>query len=322
MNDTNPQVRNRLIRFLFDKRIEIILVLGLIILIFLLFFLLYYLAMRNQSTKREDRPSFLFEITKGKNELKIPLGVAVSDNRIYVADSGNGQVVVFNSQGRYLFSFNVSKGKGKGASYPAGIALDNSGKVYVSDLQGSVIKVFTANGYYLKNFPSTDSLIRRPLGITYARSKIYVTDIGDQTVKIFNLKGDLVDRFGQPGKGKGQLAYPNGLAVAKDGKIPVADSNNSRIQVFSAHGRSLRIIKKKLALPKGVAIDGLQRMHVADVLSHKIFVFDLGGRFLWSYGMMSKEESLVAPCGIAMDKKARKIIIADRGRNCVTVWKY
>lgn len=305
-------------------------ILLLIIALCLLLILLSYLvasfvniATKNKSTKIEHQPQFLFDITKGRDNLKSPLGVATSENRLYITDSGNGQVVVVDLEGHFLFAFDVLRSKNR-KSFPVGIATDDAGNIYVSDLYEHMIKIFSSDGEYLRDFPSSSSLVKKPLALTYAHSKIYITDIGDQTVKIFNRRGSLLNKFGQPGTGNGQFAYPNGIAVAEDGTIFVADSNNGRVQIFDSHGSFLRLFEGKLSLPRGVVVDKSQRVHVTDALFHKVFVFDKKGNFLFSYGngKAGLGTDLAVPNGIAFNDKAPKLFITDRGKDCVSVWKY
>jgi DNA-binding beta-propeller fold protein YncE len=51
-------------------------------------------------------------------------------------------------------------------------------------------------------------------------------------VQIFDRKGNYLYRFGGQGTGKGEFWMPEGLFIDKDNNIYVADTYNSRIQVF------------------------------------------------------------------------------------------
>jgi DNA-binding beta-propeller fold protein YncE len=48
------------------------------------------------------------------------------------------------------------------------------------------------------------------------------------------LEGVFVSKWGTYGAGDGELDWPYGVAVAPDGSVYVADTNNHRIQKFSA----------------------------------------------------------------------------------------
>ncbi|MDO8886203.1 6-bladed beta-propeller [Candidatus Oleimmundimicrobium sp.] len=310
-------------------RREHILILSLIIVLFviLLFSVFYLYGLVGFRGSQNNVPvKFIYNIgeEKGRGSLKSPLGVAISENRVYVADSANGEVKVFTSKGTFLFSFPVSGDKS--TSYPVGIIVGPDKNIYVSEIKNQHLMVFDSNGKYLHDFPKKNKLTIKPLALAYANGKLYITDIGDHTVKIFDLSGKFLKSIGRSGSGIGEFFYPNGVAVDEDGKIYVADSNNGRVQVFDADGKYEYKIngegdtKKILYLPRGIAIDNLHRIHVTDPFAHGVFVFDDEGKFLFSYG--HEEGMLMAPNGIVFGPEDKKIYITDRINNSIEVWEY
>ncbi|MDX9799925.1 MAG: 6-bladed beta-propeller [Spirochaetia bacterium] len=61
----------------------------------------------------------------------------------------------------------------------------------------------------------------------------------------FKADGTFVSIIGESGKGKGQWAYPKGLAVNKNGDIIVSDSKNLKILVFDKTGKFVREFGEK-----------------------------------------------------------------------------
>jgi tripartite motif-containing protein 71 len=49
---------------------------------------------------------------------------------------------------------------------------------------------------------------------------------------VFDENGKFIIKFGTKGKQDGQFNRPEDLAIDQDGKVFVADTGNSRIQVF------------------------------------------------------------------------------------------
>ena len=73
---------------------------------------------------------------------------------IFVTDSGNNRVQVFNSEGDYLFQFGrFGNTEGKFNS-PAGIYVDFNFRVYVVDQENNRIQKFDTRGNYLGEFGS------------------------------------------------------------------------------------------------------------------------------------------------------------------------
>jgi streptogramin lyase len=100
--------------------------------------------------------------------------------------------------------------------------------------------------------------------------------------------------FGSPGKGFGQFALPDGIAVDDAGTIWVADRDNNRILRFANDGtpRPFEPLRYRrwsadpgfFRLPYDVDVDGLGNLYVADTQNHRIQVFSPSGRFLRKWG--------------------------------------
>jgi len=80
----------------------------------------------------------------GNGEFKKPLGiVADSSGLVYVADSRNNRIQVFNASGTFITAWG-SFGSGNGEfNLPSDVALDSLGNVYVADTGNHRIQVFT-----------------------------------------------------------------------------------------------------------------------------------------------------------------------------------
>jgi DNA-binding beta-propeller fold protein YncE len=94
--------------------------------------------------------SHLFDIGKrgrGPGEFNLPRDLAVGrDGQLYVVDSGNFRVQVFDAAGRYLNAFgNIGKQLGNFAR-PKEIATDREGNVYVVDTAFGNTQLFTPEG--------------------------------------------------------------------------------------------------------------------------------------------------------------------------------
>ena len=84
--------------------------------------------------------------------------------------------------------------------------------------------------------------------------------------------------FGSNGTGDGQMHYPLGVDVAPDGSVLVADTANSRVQVFDADGVYVQQFGSSgtgdghLLLPAGVSSNGTHAF-VADALNSRVEIF-------------------------------------------------
>jgi DNA-binding beta-propeller fold protein YncE len=326
---------------------------ALIILLFLLcllLFALYYFYLRKElpipkvgKARRETiaLPRHRFNFDGGeKNHLFRPTDVAINpiNGNVYVADTGKHRVAVFDTTGRFLFSFNkIGKGKDDTLQYPIYLDFDRSGNVWVVDRLLEAIYIFTPEGKLKKKFVPADkklihagkNLNMQPTGIFYDRKedKLYITEIElDHQVMVFNPKnGKLLLKFGKArqvykkGEFPGYFSFPNDLYPTKD-KIYVTDSDNRRIQIFDKKGKFQFAIETG-GIPRGLDFGYKGRLHVVDAVGHQVLVFDPKGKFLLSFGAKGAEpDHFYYPNGI--DCNGRDIYIADTWNHRISVWSW
>lgn len=88
--------------------------------------------------------SWVFGVGTGPGQLASrPLGIAVDGvGRVYVADTGNNRIEIFDSSGAFLETFGTfGNGPGEFAT-PAHVAVDASGNIFVTDANNFRIQVF------------------------------------------------------------------------------------------------------------------------------------------------------------------------------------
>jgi DNA-binding beta-propeller fold protein YncE len=91
---------------------------------------------------------------------------------------------------------------------------------------------------------------------------------------------------GGKGAGRGQFDFPRGVAVDATGNVLVSDTNNGRIQKFTAGGVYLSVFGSvgrnsgQFREPNGLAVDSRGNIYVADVANHRVQKLAADGRFL------------------------------------------
>ena len=121
--------------------------------------------------------------------------------------------------------------------------------------------------------------------------------------------------FGGPGVGTGQLAEPRGLANDAAGNLYVADTKNSRIQVFDANGAFVRSIGTpgsadgQLKEPCGVAVGPDGTIVVADTWNHRIARFAADGTWLGAW--TDPQRGFFGPRSVVLSRGL--LYVADTG---------
>ncbi len=189
-----------------------------------------------------DLPRRMFQYfrPRGEGELRTPINCFVDpeDGRLYVADSDRGQVVRFDSTGRYLDGV----GAGPGAR-PTDVFV-RDGRVWVSDIGTHTIRAYDKHTLQpVLTFPGgaggAAAALFQPTNLYVTADRVYVSDMGDFRVKIYSLDGTFIRSLGSPGTSSGQFARPKGVAVARDGNVYVVDAAFENVQVFDSTGRLL-----------------------------------------------------------------------------------
>ncbi len=137
----------------------------------------------------------------------LPTGVAVNPTtgNVYVADTQNNRIQVFDSNGTFITKFG-SGGSGDGQFFgPVGIAVNPlTGSVYVVDQANSRIQVFDSAGTFITKFGSGgsgDGQFSFPLGVAVNPStgNVFVADTGNNRIQVFDSNGTFITKFGSFG---------------------------------------------------------------------------------------------------------------------------
>jgi DNA-binding beta-propeller fold protein YncE len=214
-----------------------------------------------------------------------PSGIAIDvKGRVYVIDSSDPYVRVFDSKGVFVKEFCNIQGKDGGLQ---GIAVDSTGLIYLSDITNACVQVFQSDlGLWMRRVDcrgKSGSEMQLPSGIAIDRAnQLYCADYGASKIFVFSKSGNLLRSFGSKGNGPGQFNVPRSVAVDRNDKIYVLDSLNHRIQVFGPTGNLFYIFggrgseAGKFIGPSDISIDPENNLlYVADKGNQRIQVFEL-----------------------------------------------
>ncbi|XP_078700785.1 uncharacterized protein LOC144927313 [Branchiostoma floridae x Branchiostoma belcheri] len=87
------------------------------------------------------------------------------------------------------------------------------------------------------------------------KGNIYVIDRSGSRILKYGENGDQLSTFGSLGNGAGNLNNPSGICVDSLGRVIVADTGNSRVEMFTAEGEHIRTIAY-MQKPRHVATGG------------------------------------------------------------------
>jgi tripartite motif-containing protein 71 len=287
-------------------------------------------------------------------QLSSPGDVAVdAAGQIYVADSSNNRIQVFNNAGRFLRKWGVY---GSGDSRfqplsssvppfpqphfygPANVAIDGCGDIYVSDLNNDRIQLFRPDGSFVSAWGwkgAGAGQLNSPaaLAVDYL-GRVLVADRDNHRMQLFQpSNSDRTHLFslkwGASGTGDGLFNNPDGVAVdPANGEVFVADTANQRIQVFDSSG----IFQRKWGAfgtgagqfnqPAAIAVNPVRNeVYVVEYGNSRVQVFTKQGAPLRSWGGSGTSNGQFKnPRGIAVDAANDRLYVADYGNSRILVF--
>lgn len=135
--------------------------------------------------------------------------------------------------------FDVGKADSRALDYPNGIVVSEDGtRVYVADTLNKRVVAFDSKGQPVWWLGRPDqggravSIFGLPRGLAVSDGRLLVSDTFAQRLLVLDAQGKLLGTYGKRGVVDGELNFPEGIDVAPDGLLYLADRENNRVQVL------------------------------------------------------------------------------------------
>ncbi len=271
----------------------------------------------------------------GVGQFRDPTGIAVAGDEVFVADSRNARIQVFDLDGNFKRAFAQAGELGR----PMNLAV-HGGELYVADYFKDRIQIFGLDGLARRSIGTAGrgpGQFNAPGGVAVAGDgSIYVADFYNHRVQQLNRDGSPVRQWGtsgQVGIAAGQFNYPTDVTLAPDGTLYVADGYNDRIQVFGPDGAFRRKwggpfgmnlsgpFNGWFATVTGIAIGPEGGLFVADFYNDRIQKFAPDGTFLTAFGVTGRGPGQFRhPMAVAVSADGT-VFVTDFLNNRVTKWQ-
>lgn len=267
----------------------------------------------------------------GDPPLTRPVGLALDERYLYVADSGAGVVRRFLTAGPDAGEIGVGT-----LEVPTYLARDVvAGTLLVTDRGTGSVQLFDDDGGHLGEFrPSTETTTAwQPLGVAAdGMGRVAITDtavthrvlVTDRSGRVLRIIG--TDTRDPAARDSGvTLDFPNSVGFSYD-ELWVGDSNNRRVLVFGPDG-DLRRHARVAGVARGLAFlepaEGGERfVAVVDALTSEIVLLDAEGAEVARYGGPGATAGLLAyPNDVAYDPETSQLFVADTGNARVQIWQ-
>ncbi len=236
-----------------------------------------------------------------------------SQNRIRKIDQ-NGIVTTISGNGRAGFSGDEGPAINASLNFPAGLAFDSTGNLYIADRNNhrvrkidpdGIITTIAGNGipdYSGDNMKATETSLHFPSDVAIDKSgQIYISDRSNNRIRKVDTNGIITTYAGMgvPSYGgdfgpadEAFFKFPFGLTFDNQGNLFVADRGNNRIRkidpdgtVYTVAGTGLFAIRGDygpanqgdLAFPTDVAADNKGNIYIADRNNNRVRKVDPDG---------------------------------------------
>ncbi|BFT69167.1 cadherin-like beta sandwich domain-containing protein [Paenibacillus sp. P36] len=204
---------------------------------------------------------------------------------IYVLDSTNNRVQVFDTQGNWSRTITLPPNASK-TPIPEAMTLDGNGHLFVSDQNINIVYRFDLDGTNMIVVDST-GVSGRPMGLAVDDlGNLYVSQYNSQVVFKYQYnsgsgtysKVKTIGVLNAPGTDNSHFNGPWGLYTDSSNRLYVTDQTNKRVQVFNSDGSyALTLSDTGFMTPHDVASDSSGNVYVLDRGANKVFLFNSQG---------------------------------------------
>ena len=254
---------------------------------------------------------------KGMEQLYWSHGVTV-DNKtgiIYIADTNNNCVKLFDSTGKCLLKFGDNEDEGK-MYLPLSVAICGD-RILISQGNHCILN-YQLNGTFISKigkYGNGELEFKWPASLTTDESNgnIYVSDYHNNRIQILTQDFRFISQFG-----KGSLKYPLDVKLSKE-YIFVLDESNPCLHLFNYN----HILQKSfISRGKGMEVinpwfffnDRTDNILISDCDSNSIHIFDKEFQLIHEISVSPN------PMGITVDKRGRVIVVCHTENNCLQIF--
>ena len=201
---------------------------------------------------------FLKEI--GKDELKRPWGIVVTDKHILVTDIWHCYLIQYDKQTHVIINkvggFGMEEGQ---LIWPGGLGIDTNGDIYVADTLNHRITVYNEELKFKVCF-GKDKL-KLPKDIKFTTEEVLVLDHSPNCVHFMSRNGEFLKSIITQGEAEGCMIHGADFFYPDHaGNIIISDRKHDNIKIFSQDGDLMHTIGSHGMLngefikPKGIAL--------------------------------------------------------------------
>lgn len=243
------------------------------------------------------------------------------DDEVFICDK-EARVQVFTADGKYIREWQTPE---QYHGRPTGMSFDRRGRLAIADTHYYRILFYEPSGKLVETLGGTHGSAPGEFNwVTDVaedfEGNLIVSEYGDaDRIQVFDPKREPSLEWGHTGREVGEFSRPQSIAIAKDGRIFIADSCNHRIQIFRLEdGKSVEIGTwgelgteiGQLRYPYGICFNLDGELMIAEWGNNRVQKFTAEGKSLGVWGGLGREKGqLSQPWTVAVNSKGRTYVL-------------
>lgn len=208
-----------------------------------------------------------------------PQAVTVSvDGTIYVVDSGNNRIQLFNHRGAYLRTIGGFGFAADQFDRPLDIWAGSLINIYVADFNNRRVQRYDRDLNYISSLENNEALDRdfqfeevKSCAVN-SNNDLFVLENSENKIIKFNRHGQAERSFGSYESGPGELEDPQQIEISQNKFIIVSDARARAILIFDFFGTYIKSVQYKDFLhPSGMCVLPDQTILLADPSANSVF---------------------------------------------------
>ena len=179
----------------------------------------------------------------GQRILKKPVGIAVTEDNVFVTDCHLHALLQFSKKDYQLVRRTGTRGGREGElNFPRGLCIDSNGDVFVADCDNHRVSVFSRDLKFLNCL--TTQQLKLPRDVKVTQDSVVVLDYSPKCIHFFSRSGDLLRSCVTQGK-DGMVYGPQFFCLDPAGNSLITDYSHDSIKILSPSGQLIHTIGKE-----------------------------------------------------------------------------
>ena len=203
----------------------------------------------------------------GRDILKGPWGIAVTEDNVFVTDWSLHALFQFRKKDCKLVRRTGTKGAGEGKlDSPQGLCSDYNGYVYVADTRSNRVSVFSKQLQLMKCFGTQQ--LKYPLDVKVTPNSLVILDWSPNCIHFYSRSGDLKKNSCVTQGEDGMVYQPHFFCLVTAGNILITGNERHDVKILSPSGHLIHKIGKQgrgrgqFDFPHGICVSELGTIFV------------------------------------------------------------